>query len=66
MMEVKKVMNQNGNDDIVHNVLNHLTEKFGSEEKARQEVKRMSLPDLLIQNEYIKRGPQTKMVRRRK
>ena len=54
-------------NDPVHAVLDHLTVKFGSEEVARQEVRRMSLADVLIQNEYIERGPKqtTKMVRRK-
>jgi hypothetical protein len=56
------------NDDPVHNVLNHLTEKFHSEEKARAEVRRMSLSDILLQNEYIERGSKqqiNKMARRK-
>ena len=44
-------------DDPVYNVLDHLTEKFGNEEVARREIRRMSLQDVLIQNEYIIRGP---------
>lgn len=58
-------MSKKGND-VIHNVLNHLTEKFHSAEKARREVRRMSLSDILIQNEYIVRGPQTKQNKRRK
>ena len=56
-----------GNDYPIHAVLNHLTEKFHSVENARAEVRRMSLSDVLLQNEYVKRGPKqkTKMIRRR-